>query len=159
MPLNKKQQIFCNEYIIDLNGAQAAKRAGYSVKTARTIANELLTKPDIKARIDELIAERAKKAELKAEDVLNEIRNIAFSDISDFLSFSTDEAGRIVIKVKNSDEIDTRAISEVHYSAKDGFKFKLYGKDSALVNLAKHLGIFKEKDELPPEVIVTLNIK
>lgn len=159
MPLNKKQERFCQEYIIDLNGAQAAIRAGYSAKTARTIANELLTKPDIKANVDELIRERAKKAELTADQVINELKNIAFADIKDFLSFSTDELGRIQVKAKNSDEIDTRAISEIHWSAKDGFKFKLYSKDSALVNLAKHLGIFKDKEDLPPEVVVTLNIK
>lgn len=159
MPLNKKQEIFCQEYIIDLNGKQAAIRAGYSAGTAKEQAARLLTYANVSDKIAELLAQRAKKSELKAEDVLNEIRNIAFADVKDFLSFSTDKLGRINVTVKNSDEIDTRAISEVHWSPKDGFKFKLYSKDSALVNLAKHLGIFKEKDELPPEVVVTLNIK
>lgn len=59
--LNDKQKKFCNEYLIDLNATQAAIRAGYSEKTARSIANENLTKPDIQKYIQEL-QEGIKKA-------------------------------------------------------------------------------------------------
>jgi phage terminase small subunit len=45
--LTPKQLQFCKEYLIDLNGAQAAIRAGYSEKTAKEIASENLTKPNI----------------------------------------------------------------------------------------------------------------
>ena len=47
MALNDKQKRFCQEYLKDLNATQAAIRAGYSEKSARSIANENLTKPDI----------------------------------------------------------------------------------------------------------------
>ena len=50
--LTKKQQAFVDEYLIDLNGAQAAIRAGYSENTAKVIANENLTKPYIKQAIN-----------------------------------------------------------------------------------------------------------
>ena len=52
--LTDKQQRFCEEYVIDLNGTQAAIRSGYSSKTARSISNENLTKPDIREYISEL---------------------------------------------------------------------------------------------------------
>lgn len=41
--LTEKQRRFCDEYLIDLNATQAAIRAGYSPKTAATIAAENLT--------------------------------------------------------------------------------------------------------------------
>ena len=44
-----KQQRFIDEYPKDLNATEAAKRAGYSAKTARSIGQENLTKPDIAA--------------------------------------------------------------------------------------------------------------
>jgi len=47
--LPSKQSRFIDEYMVDMNGAAAAERAGYSAKTSRAIAYELLTKPDIQA--------------------------------------------------------------------------------------------------------------
>ena len=47
MALTDKQEMFCREYLIDLNATQAAIRAGYSEKTANRTASENLSKPDI----------------------------------------------------------------------------------------------------------------
>lgn len=152
MPLNNKQLRFCEEYIIDLNATQAAIRAGYSVKSARQIGEQNLSKLYIKEKVKELIDERAKRTEITADKVLQELRHIAFDDIKNYLSFTTDKFGNVSISVKDSEEIDTRSISEISYSKKDGFKFKLYGKDSALVNLGKHLGLFKDKVEVDADV-------
>ena len=63
--LTAKQQRFCDEYLIDLNATQAAIRAGYSTKTARSIGAENLTKADIQAYIEKRMAE--KEAELIAD--------------------------------------------------------------------------------------------
>lgn len=57
-----KKRAFVREYLKDQNGTQAAIRAGYSKKTARSIASENLTKPDIKAAL----AKKIEKAEEKA---------------------------------------------------------------------------------------------
>lgn len=46
--LTPKQENFCHEYLTDSNGTQAAIRAGYSQKTARSIAEENLSKPDLR---------------------------------------------------------------------------------------------------------------
>lgn len=62
-----KQKRFIEEYLIDLNGTQAAIRAGYSKKTAHAIATENLSKPIIKAAIEEHLKklDSQKTAELK----------------------------------------------------------------------------------------------
>jgi phage terminase small subunit len=65
--------MFCREYLVDLNGAAAAVRAGYSEKTANRIASENLSKPDIMERVAELKRERADKVARTAQDVLNDI--------------------------------------------------------------------------------------
>lgn len=56
--LTEKQKRFCDEYLIDLNGAAAARRAGYSDKTACAIAAENLTKPYIKEYIEKRMEEK-----------------------------------------------------------------------------------------------------
>ena len=48
--LTPKQERFCQEYMKDLNGTQAAIRAGYSKETARQQAQRLLTKVYIKKK-------------------------------------------------------------------------------------------------------------
>lgn len=63
--MTAKQQRFCDEYLIDLNATQAAIRAGYSKKTAKSIGQENMTKPDLKAYIDKRMAE--KESELIAD--------------------------------------------------------------------------------------------
>lgn len=68
--LTAKQQRFVDEYLIDLNGAQAAIRAGYSERAAKEIASENLTKPNIAQAIAARQAETAEKLEIDAEWVL-----------------------------------------------------------------------------------------
>ncbi len=70
MPLTPKQERFVAEYLIDLNATQAAIRAGYSVKTAKEIGAENLTKPAVKAAIDARIDQRAAEAKITQDDVL-----------------------------------------------------------------------------------------
>lgn len=75
MPLTAKQALFVKEYLVDLNGTQAAIRAGYSEKTARQIADENLSKPDIQAAVQQAMDKRAQKVEITAEYVLTTIKN------------------------------------------------------------------------------------
>ena len=85
MKLTPKQARFVQEYLIDLNAAQAAIRAGYSAKTARVIGHENLTKPDIAAAIKKAMAERAERTELTADWVVDELRKIAGANMADYM--------------------------------------------------------------------------
>ncbi len=69
-PLTAKQSRFIDEYMVDMNGAAAAVRCGYSVKTSRTIACELLTKPDIQAELQARGAALARELEITREGVV-----------------------------------------------------------------------------------------
>ncbi|EBT4809620.1 terminase small subunit [Salmonella enterica subsp. enterica serovar Hvittingfoss] len=85
MALTDKQEMFCREYLIDLNATQAAIRAGYSAKTANRTASENLSKPDIKLRISELKAQRNDLVGINAEYVLNRLIEIDQMDVLDIL--------------------------------------------------------------------------
>lgn len=73
MALTGKQQLFIDEYLIDLNATQAAIRAGYSEKTAGSMGDENLKKPEIAKAIQEAMNKRAKRTEVNADYVLRTI--------------------------------------------------------------------------------------
>lgn len=79
MKLTDKQRVFCEEYVIDNNATQAAIRAGYSENSARQIATETLSKPYIQQYIEELQSEKANDLNIKFEDVVNGVYDIAQS--------------------------------------------------------------------------------
>jgi len=83
--LNDKQEMFCKEYLIDLNQVQAYIRAGYKPKTADANASRLMDKAKIKARIAELKNARANKLEITADWVLRELAKIFNADLADII--------------------------------------------------------------------------
>lgn len=78
--LTNRQQAFCREYIVDLNATQAAIRAGYSERTARSQGQRLLTNVDIEECLQELITERSERVQITADAVLTGISSIAFDE-------------------------------------------------------------------------------
>ena len=68
--LTTKQQIFVDEYIVSGNATQAAIKAGYSKRTARKIGQENLTKPDIKAALNDKMLEIESQKIGNAKEVL-----------------------------------------------------------------------------------------
>ena len=74
--LTPKQDLFCTEYLIDLNATQAAIRAGYSKSSANNIGATNLAKPSISAKIQQLIKERSKRVEIDADWVLMSAKQV-----------------------------------------------------------------------------------
>lgn len=72
MILTPKQERFCVEYLVDCNATQAAIRAGYSAKTARSQGQRMLTNVDIKSKIDEL------REELKNSRIASAVERMEF---------------------------------------------------------------------------------
>lgn len=76
--LTAKQQRFAEEYLIDLNATQAAIRAGYSERTARSQGQRLLTYVDIAAVIEKGRADLTERTGFAAERTVNAIGRIAY---------------------------------------------------------------------------------
>ena len=81
--LTPKQERFIAEYLIDLNGKQAAIRAGYSPKSAEMQASRLLSLEKVKRAVEERSAKALKSLEITRERVLLEAARLAFSDITE----------------------------------------------------------------------------
>jgi phage terminase small subunit len=75
--LTDQQERFCEEYLKDLNGKEAAARAGYSPATSQEQASRLLKHPLVRQRVDALMEKRAKRTALSADRVLENIERIA----------------------------------------------------------------------------------
>ena len=71
--LTPKQSLFVKEYLVDLNATQAAIRAGYSEKTAGSMGEENLKKPEIAAAVAEAQQAKAKKLDITVESILAEL--------------------------------------------------------------------------------------
>lgn len=128
--LTPRQQRFVDEYLVDLNGTQAAIRAGYSVSGARAHACKLLTNANIQAAISAAQAARQERTELTADEVIRDLREVR--DIC---------MGRKTVKVVEVVKYEGEATPhEV-----DALVFDANGANKALELLGKHIGMFGDK--------------
>ena len=160
MRLSDKQKKFCEEYIIDFNQTQSAIKAGYSAKTAYSIGNENLKKPDIQAYIKELLSKREERTQITADMVVKEWAKIAFFDIRKIFHKEggllnphdlDDETATVISSIKARDVKvgdDIETIKE----------YRLNDKMKALDMLAKHLGMFEKEKEDNNDTNVNLEI-
>ena len=143
--MTKKQKRFVEEYLIDLNATQAAIRAGYSPHTAKDIGCENLAKPNIAAAISQAMAERSRRTGINQDRVLQELARIGFAKITDVVDPETAK-----IRPDASDD-DLACIQSIKIKPNEfgtEREVRLYDKKSALVDLGRHLGLFKDKVEL-----------
>lgn len=68
--MTDRQELFCREYVVDYNGTRAAQRAGYSEKTAYSMACALLKKPEVLDQIRRLQAEQVERLSITSDYVL-----------------------------------------------------------------------------------------
>ncbi|MCY1482358.1 Terminase small subunit [compost metagenome] len=82
-----KRRLFCELYISDtgLNGAAAARKAGYAPDSVRETAYKLLNAPDCVAYIAKLQAARRERLQVDADYVLLQLHAIDQMDIIDIL--------------------------------------------------------------------------
>ncbi len=146
-PLSPQEARFCEEYIIDLNGAQAAIRANYAVSGARVQAARLLTRDNVVGRIDALILARSVRTGIRADQVLNELAKLAYSNVGAII-----KSDGSVRNPKDWPEDFKPAVASLNYSiTKDGrvkAKVKLWDKTRAINLAMQHLGIVKKRFEL-----------
>lgn len=172
--LTPKQRAFVSEYLVDLNGTQAAIRAGYSARTANRTASDLLSKPDIAAEIHDLFAAREKRLELKQDRVVLELLRLAMANMGDYVSWGTDvesdDEGRPTdhhsyVRIVPSEDLSQDQLAAVQEVSEvrrpDGtveVKFKLHDKCGALNSLAKHLGMFIERHKVDGDLTYTIKL-
>ena len=143
--MNKKQERFVEEYLIDLNGTQAAIRAGYSPKTANEQASRMLANVNIRAHIKKAMAERSRRTGINQDRVLMELAKIGFVNISDVVD---PETAKILPDAKEEDLACIQSIKVKPTEWGTEREVKMYDKKAALVDIGRHLGMFKDKLEV-----------
>lgn len=157
--LTPKQQAFVAEYLRDLNGAAAARRAGYSERTANRMASENLSKPDVAAAIAAAQAERAERTKIDADWVLTRLHRDATANIAELFNErgglkpadQWPEAWRqgLVVGVESIDEYRTNDDGERELVGTVR-KVRLSERAKYLEMIGKHVGVqaFRDKLEL-----------
>ena len=119
-----KQKRFVTEYLIDLNATAAAKRAGYSEKSADKIGPELLGKTSIQEALSKALAKRSERTEITQDWVLSRLQTVAERCL---------QAAAVIDKEGNPT---------------GEYKFDSSGANKSLELLGKHLKLFTEKVEV-----------
>lgn len=167
--LTDKQRLFCLHYVRCFNATKAYQKAygcGYDV--ANSEGYKLLVKPCIKEEIQRLKQNRLNREMLDESDIFQKYMDIAFSDITDYVTFGQEEVPvmamygpveikdeetgkkipltkRInVVKFKESSEVDGTLITEVK-QGRDGASIKLADRMKALDWLAEHMDMATEE--------------
>jgi phage terminase small subunit len=153
--LNPKQKLFVAEYLVDFNATRAAIAAGYSPKTAYSIGEENLRKPEIAHAIALKTSKRLTSLEVTADRVLQELAKMAFYD-----PLSLFESDGSLKQMKDIDEHSRMAIAGMEITELfDGVgeqkhaygllkKIKLADKGQNLERLGRHLKLFTDKSEV-----------
>lgn len=84
-PLPPKRAEFVRQYLVDLNGTQAAIRAGYSPKSAKQQADQLLSILDVQRAVKAAMDERAARTEITADAVLRKWWDIANANANEVI--------------------------------------------------------------------------
>jgi phage terminase small subunit len=187
MGLTARQQRFVDEYLIDLNATQAAIRSGYSERTADKIGSQLLGKTRVKEAVTNAQKLRADRLHIEADDVLRRWIEIANADPNELIQYRrgccpdcwedvTDEGrdrepnplcvkcggeghGRVHLADTRKLQGSAKRLYAGVQLGKDGIKVNMRDQDAALINIARHLGMFKDKVELSGEFSVpTINL-
>lgn len=124
--LKKRQELFCQEYVVDYNGTQAAIRAGYKEKSAKVTASKLLTNANILARVHELQKDQLDRLAVSQDYVVLQL-------------LETYKCCREPSPVMQYDP-STGEMEETGM-----YQFDSKGALRALELLGKHLGMFSDK--------------
>ncbi len=167
--LTEKQRLFCLYYVKYWNAGKAAEKAGYECSYPNgyyEIGSRLVKKSQVKKEIERLKKLLFSDIYLEAQAVLQKYIDIAFADITDFVSFGQKEVQvmgpfgpvyegkgddkkpvtKIVnfVDLKESNEVDGTIITEVS-QGRDGVKIKLADKMKALEKLEMYFDLLPDK--------------
>jgi phage terminase small subunit len=141
-PLSERHRRFVLEYVIDLNGSAAARRAGYARGKAATRASELLRRPAVQLAIRAEMKERDQRLRLTAERILREVMGIAFADPSRIAAWGPEG-----VELAPSGDLapdDRRAVKWISVGGRKGARaqrFEMHDKLAALELLARLTGL------------------
>lgn len=153
LDLTDFQTRFVAEYLVDLCGADAARRAGSKAKEPKKIADGLFANPKVAKAVADAMAARAQRVELNADMIVAELKKIAFANVSKYIYVNA--KGQAEVNLSKMTVEDAAVINEIRVEDIDSGRrtgrrtiFKLHDKIAALQLLGKHLGMFVDKSKI-----------
>jgi phage terminase small subunit len=143
-----RQAAFAREYAKDLNGAQAAIRAGFSARSARRLATRMIKNPVVVAEVHRRLKRLSVQADVTVDKVLRSLALVAYGDLSSVIRI---ENGRVVVVDTDALSPDQRAPLAEISSTDSGVRVKLHDKVKALELLGKYLAMFTDRHEVTGE--------
>ena len=139
MGLRNRQRVFIEEYLRCWNASEAARRAGYSKRTAGEIGYENLKKPDIAAEIKRRLAE----LQMSADEVLMRFTDQARGSMADFINPQTDTID--LVKAEKAGKLHLIKSFRRSTGKTDTVAIELYDAQNALTQIGRTLGMFVDK--------------
>ena len=155
--MTKKQKIFADEYLIDLNATRAYRVAYPAVKkdeTAAAAAARMLRNVKVQEYISERMQERQQRTEVTQDMVVKELAAIAFARATDYAEIRSNGVCSTVVIKPTTDLSDQqiRAIAGIKEGT-NGIEIKLNDKEKALELLGRHLGMWNDKLDIKTPAI------
>lgn len=144
MQLSEKQKRFCEEYLVDLNGTQAAIRAGYAKGSAVVQASRLLTNDNVASYVRELRELQKATTLITADYVLAGLKEVA-------------ERSLQRVPVMDWDYEKKEPVQKTDEEGNNIWVFEANGANRAFELLGKHVGIF-ERDNSQKQANITVYI-
>jgi len=152
--LTVRQERFVEHYMVCGKGAEAARRAGYSARSAHSIADKLLNTPRVAAAINDANAARARRLRLDGDQVLAELAKIVLADLGQILDWGP---GGVSVKpaadLTPEDRAAIAAIDAVSDANGTRVKVRLFDKLRALEIMGKHVFAREARGAGSPQLI------
>lgn len=139
MGLSRRQRAFVEYYLQIWNATEAAKRAGYSERTARQQGSRLLSNVDIQARI----AERLDELKMSADEVLIRLGQQARGDYARYIEISIFGHPMLDLEAMAADG-NLHLVKRWKYDGEGRLEVEFYDAQSALVQLGRHHQLFTD---------------
>ena len=158
--LTPRQRKFASEYPKDLNGQQAAIRAGYAPESAQVEASRLLSKAIIAEAVEVKVSKALTIADVTAQRTLQELARCAYGDIAELFDVTGNLKPVQEISEDARRSIQSIEVIKKNAEAGDGHtdvvhKVRLADKLKALEILAKYCGLLVDKVEVSVHVQYT----
>lgn len=158
--MQESHKRFAEKYFETLNGSLSAEYAGFSPDTARQQAWQLLQRDDVQAYLLEIKADAEVKSGISKQRWLNELEELGFSNIQDFI-----EDGNTIVDISGIDRKKAAAVLSIkktviegEFGTKETVEFKLHDKLNALDKIGRHFDYYNADSSSKPQITTVINL-
>jgi phage terminase small subunit len=161
--ISDQYRVFIDEYTTHWSIKKAAIKAGYNPKWADTTGYAILQRPEVRAEVEKIIAQREEVNQVHRSMIIDQLTRIATADVKDFMTWNDDGTAFLDPSKVDGEIIAELNIDKSSFTSMDGEqtektkkKLKLHDKLKALELLGRHVGFFNDSVNLHMKANVTI---